>query len=267
MGGDNINRRPAFYSKDRCLSSLVEAKRMSGVPGELIFLNDGPLPSYRSTFMASAGQVVALPSVGNSRSHRTALALVDSRGWDDGDWVVLAEDDHLWLPEAFKSLAELRLAGVELVTFYNHPDYLRLPEHLRFAKRHQQQFECSGGYVWRPVRSTVMSFGARVGTLREWNWIHWLATRGPVPGDFDAWSTLCRVGSTRLIRLLVDTPSMRDGEILRRAAGRFAGRKRSTPLIFAPTTSLSTHMQLGEMADGRDWESVAISLPAIPGST
>lgn len=81
--GENRKGRPWFYSKAGALASPLNAATELP-PGDRIFVNDGEMPEPRASRIAAAGEVIEL-GLGNARSYRACIALVDSRVWDDDD--------------------------------------------------------------------------------------------------------------------------------------------------------------------------------------
>jgi hypothetical protein len=284
--GSGSKRRPRFFSKQVALeSALNAASRLPG--GDRIFVNDGAIPQPEAARMAGVGEVLTLKGVGNVQSYRTCLALVDARGWSDEDVVYFAEDDYLYTEDAFDRLVEAvgALPDVAYFTLYDHPDYYRLPLHRRFAARHSGSVQV-GDVRWRAVRSTCLTYAARVQALRTDAWAHHLCARGDVPLDFAIWSIIEGGPEYLLPRLLTPAADPNIRTLLRRHAARIVrsaawaavdrrgsedlprplGRALSRVLsrrepgrrpLFAPQPALATHMEDGMLAPGRDWASIA----------
>lgn len=254
--GENRKGRPWFYSKAGALASLLNAVTELP-PGDRIFVNDGEMPEPRASRIAAAGEVIELGGVGNARSYRACIALVDSRVWDDDDVVYFAEDDYLYLEDAFARLVEAveALPESSYFTLYDHPDYYRSRSQTRFMARHRSA-RAVGDIRWREVRSTCLTYAARVGALRSDSWAHYLCTRGPTPDDFPLWSIVEDAGCFPLHRLLKASPAPYGQSLAKHNLARLT-RGKSRHRLYAPTPSLVTHVEDAMLAPGRDWSLVA----------
>lgn len=252
--GDNGKARPAYFSKDVALATFLKAAgRVS--TSSIHFVNDGHLPHDRLLVMGQVGELETLPGVGNARSYRAALSLTDRLSWSDDDIVYFSEDDYFYIADAFVALlrAAEDLPEVDFFTLYDHPDYYNLPVHRRY--RPSRERRTIGAIHWRPVRSTCMSFAARVGALRRNAWAHLLASNGSYPMDYDLWSLQTRAAGFRLLGSMVEPWSLKDIELL-----KLVVRRKRHPVLVAPTPTLASHMQEPFLAPGVDW-----SLLASPG--
>jgi hypothetical protein len=301
--GESAKGRPSFYSKLVALTSTLRAA--AHLPdGDRIFVNDGAIPEPRASQMAAAGEILTLlGSVGNAGSYCTCVALVHSRGWADEDVVYFAEDDYLHTDDAFLRLVEAvqALPDVAYFTLYDHPDYYRLRLHRRFMARHSTSTKV-GPVTWRAVRSTCLTYAARVRALRADSWVHYLCSRGPTPRDFAIWSILEGAGYVvpRLLKPAGD-PDVRT--LLRRHVGRavrsgvwsfvdrragddmprlldpsspFADRTRmgrtfarilsrresQGSALYAAQPGFATHLEDEMLAPGRDWARIAAASKA-----
>ena len=261
---ENHKARPAFYSKRVALASFLESLARVEVVGDVHFLCDGPVSEDLVATMRARGAIVELPGLGNSGSYRRALAMLhEPPRWSDDDLVYFAEDDYLYRPEA---LAEMVTAAHEIVaasffTPYDHPDYQSTPVHQRFRRLHRKELWNVGSTRWRSVRSTTMTFGARVGPMRAAAGIHELGTRGPGPRDFETWSALQSTSPRFLVARTVGHSDALDTVSLLRALPRCFERR---DLLVAPEPSLATHLEDPWLAVGGDWEALAARLAARP---
>ena len=273
---ENGAPRPPFYSKDTALRSLLDAVRRCGdALGEVIFVNDGPgMARDRLSVMEANGVVLETPGLGNSGSYRYAMSLLATRAWSDDDLVYFVEDDYLHYEHALTELhaAAGAIASASYFTLYDYPGFHAgavgrdvFPDHAaleRYQRRHRASSWRVGERTWRAVRSTTMTFAARVGVLRNDLWFHFLATGNRVPRDDRIWDL---THSAFRRRLMIAT--FRDGGFryglrtgARGAAAVLAGRiggPSDAQLLLAPTPSLSTHLHLPFLALGVDWEAVA----------
>jgi hypothetical protein len=291
-GAENRKVRPAYYSKDLCLASLLRSLEESGVAHEIVFLNDGPIPPERLALMRSAGEVVALPPAvdapirkivmtgkggsGAARSYLAALALVEDRRWPDSDVVYLAEDDYLYRKDAFAALGAA-LEQILDASYYALYATVEIPRADVFFV---------DGKPWPSAVTTTSTFGARIGALRSDRWIHrvaWFATPRVDQSICDAyqgvrpfrWSRI--VGDVIVARRQPPEPAryrIRLGA-LQIALNLLAARSAFRPhLLVTPFTPLATHLEGPFLATGTDWEAVArdaedwlTSRAARPGGT
>jgi hypothetical protein len=102
----NTKPRPAGFSKLRSLESFLAAWPHHG---DLIFLNDGPVPSEQLQLMEPAGDVIVRAATDAMGAYWTALELALQQPWADEDLVYFGEDDYVYRPETFAALE--RAAG------------------------------------------------------------------------------------------------------------------------------------------------------------
>lgn len=266
VGRENRKRRPPYYSKLLCLGSFVRALERCPA-ADVVFLNDGEIPSDRLALMERAGEAVKLPPIPDldQRSSRlplyrslvSAFDLVDERGWPATDLVYFAEDDYLYLPESFERLLEasVQLREAAYFAFYASIIWSR----------------SKGSWVndelWHTAESTTSTFGARIGALRADRLIHRLTFR--VGGDTEVCLAFQGIRPFRwgyiFGDLLWDEPGSSrpfvaraktaGGQALTNLLATKAALRRH--LLVAPYRSLATHVELPYLATGTDWEAVA----------
>jgi hypothetical protein len=262
-GGENTKPRPVGYSKARALHSFCSSLEHVPTVGEVLFLVDGPIGVQELSDLGGIGEVARLPGVGNASSYRHVLRLVHERPWDDDDIVYVAEDDYLYRPDALVMLvaAAEQIDRAAFFTPYDHPDYYEHPSALRFARTHRGDRWRVDGIEWRSVRSTTMTFGARIGALKRATLLHVLGSRGGYPHDFDIWSaTQTWLYRARIARSMayrrnptsVAGPTISVGDGLRSIIGN-----PSRALLVAPCAPLAAHMEQGLMPRGFDWCALA----------
>ena len=260
--GENRKNRPPFYSKEVALRSFVAA--IDELPeGERIFVNDGDLPDPRRSLMESnATEMIQLDGVGNARSYRACVALTDARSWSDDDIVYFAEDDYLYAPGAFRRLAEAveQIRDGAYFTLYDHPDYYSMRAHRTFSRIRRHPEHALADVSWRQVRSTCLTYAARVGAIRRDSWVHYLCSRDRTPLDYPIWSIVEGAGGFIVPRLLKPAPRPDELGILRRHIGRLVyGHWPRNPL-YACRPGLATHLETTGLSPGRDWAGVAAAL-------
>ena len=174
-GGENLKRRPAYYSKLLALTSFVRAA--ARLPGaDVIFLNDGPVPAAHLELMERFGRVETIPGspVGMRASYWHAVTLPGRHPeWPDSDILSLNEDDYLFRPDAFVRLAAAarELPEASYFSVYGtRPNYddpavrqlYSLPHHWHPAPDH----EATGG-AWFNQPGITSTFSGRVGAFRQ----------------------------------------------------------------------------------------------------
>lgn len=255
-GGENAKGRPDWYSKLTGLQSFcraVETARAAGLGVDVVFLNDGPVPTERLDLMRRWGQPVTIQGGSNRRSYLQALALPRRRDWPAEDLVLFAEDDYLWRPDALTALAE---AGATC-----WPDY--------FAPYGSRAQDTGAPVRWVPHESTTSTFAARVGALRQDERLLVLCSLSG--GDFDHTSSLTLQGRPRFgLRDLFDHHPPAEGTPAAKALARRAylvglraavdvralRRRSRRRVLLAAEPGLATHMELSWVGPGA-WEELA----------
>lgn len=233
-GPGNRKSRPPFFDKAMCLASFLRS--VETVEGaEIVFLNDGPIPATRLKVMSSTGQVMSLPGLGNSASYRLAVSLATRSQLGHEDLVFLAEDDYLYLPDAFPALltAAQALPFVSYFSPYDHVDRYRRSDD---ADRGLSRVFVAGPRHWRTVESTCMTYLARLGALRRDSWIHRAGSRNISPRDRMIWRAVQRIGRYRILPRAGAGPPHR---------------------LVSALPALATHLEDGQLAPMIDWADVA----------
>jgi hypothetical protein len=75
VGAENRKQRPPGYSKPTCLRSFLRARDACASTGELLFLNDGPIPPDLVAAMQRAGEIVARAGLELHGSYWAAIDL------------------------------------------------------------------------------------------------------------------------------------------------------------------------------------------------
>jgi hypothetical protein len=277
-GGENAKGRPTFYSKIVALVSLVRAVAELDVAGDIVFLNDGPIPAERLAVMKRSGEVLARSQMGMKGSMRAALALPAERGWADDDLVWLAEDDYLYVPSAIAGLAEAAVVFPDASYFGlyasighrppeggTQPDYAPVPSAWRDGEPVLVR-----GHPWRRALSTTSTFGARVGPLEEdrrmmraamWVGGAWDHTTCLIYQGFQPYplASVARFGRettglkdwARHAAISVARVGLNGYQVARARVGA------SDRLLIASDPALATHMESGRLSLGTDWSAVA----------
>jgi hypothetical protein len=274
-GGENSKGRPDFYSKRLALASMVRAFAAVSKPSEIIYLNDGPIPTDRLSIMEQTGEIIAASNLGNVGSIRTALRLPTARAWSPEDLVWFAEDDYLYHPNGLKSLCQAaNLCGrADYFGLYalignrmpngNSPEDMRVPEQWK-----PENPEFIEGVTWRKALSTTSTFGARVQTVEADRRMMFAAMR--CGGAFDHSKCLAYQGFTpyppwylaNSIRAAEGSAGVARAAIVAFIRATFnvyaaTRRKSARRVLIASDPSLATHLESAFMADGSDWKACA----------
>jgi hypothetical protein len=244
--------------------------------GDVTFLNDGPgMPGHRLAVMESAGDVIATPGLGNGGSYRFALSILGASLWADDDLVYLVEDDYFHRPNALTELARAAdsIRDVPYFTLYDYPGFYEPTAHIvrtadrraqaSFTARHGAQSWKVGSTEWRAVRSTTMTYGARVGALKRDLWIHELGASLETPRDGQIWDmTRSQIRQGLILSYFLyannrSTASRMTKMALHRFRQHVRNRKSEGGLLVAPRPSLSTHLHLPFLAPNVDWHAEA----------
>jgi hypothetical protein len=267
-GKVNSKPRPDGFSKHRSLESFLTAWPGDG---DLIFLNDGPVPSEQLALMEAAGEVIVRAATDAMGAYWTALELALEQPWADDDLVYFGEDDYLYRPDTFAALA----AAAEALPRADHfapyatightmPNGEPLHEGLRRPRLHGETLAVLDGVSWHHATSHTVSFAIRVGALRADRALHLLALRAGGAWDH----SMCLACQGRLpftARELLDplpgAPLGRRAKVTawRLAMSAVALRRRAggAHVIAAPRPALASHMEVGLTATGTAWEPLA----------
>ena len=282
VGSENRKNRPAFYDKTTSLASLLRAAENVGVPTELVFVNDGPIPTGRLGLMASAGEVTHVACGSNRASLRRVLKMPRERGWASGDLVWFAEDDYLYTADALANVvkAAQELPDADYFALYGELRYDRdavrgAPTFVSDLRSHGDRDAVALGRArWYRAASTTSTFGARVRTLLADE--RFLRTTPFVGGAFDH-ATFLALAGYRPFRLSQlggqplppgqASPTKRaarravlTGSRLALNAAALARPEKARRIVVAPDPELATHMEEGMLAPGTDWAAETASV-------
>ena len=277
-GGENLKNRPAFYSKDVALASLLRAVDIADVQTELLFLNDGPIPQYRLGVMEGAGESVSVQCGSNRRSYGVAIRLPGQRSWDPTDLVWLSEDDYLYSPDALAELVTgaTQMPAADYFALYCDLEITnvagRRPEIVRQQPYHEVSSPTGdlARRSWYRAAASTSTFGGRVAAMREdermlrlcsysggaWDRASCLTYQGFQPYP---WANLWRDGAAesrlRMARGIRTTARgvVRAGLNVTALARRPRQRRR----LAAVGPNPITHMELPYLASGTPWSAIA----------
>ncbi|MEZ0163151.1 hypothetical protein AB2L27_00055 [Kineococcus sp. LSe6-4] len=267
-GGENAKGRPSWYSKSLALDSFLRSVREAGAAGDavdVVFLNDGPVPSERLAPMREHGTVRAITGGSNRASYLSGLALAARSDWADEDVVLFAEDDYLWRPDALVCLLRAaRQRRADYLAPYGvgtHDDIDgRVPVWRRPRAGRGEEAIPADVVRWVPHQSTTSTFAVRLGALRQDHRLLVLCCLSG--GDFDHTSLLAVQGVPRFtLRDLVthhpgasSNPAVRAARAVYLTAFRGAvdvaslRRPSRRRRLVAADPAVCTHMEQGWLA-------------------
>ncbi|CAO5170702.1 Glycosyl transferase family 2 [Frankia sp. AiPs1] len=283
VGTENSKNRPAFYSKQLALASLLRAVERVSIPTTIHFVNDGPMPTDRLSMMADAGEVVPVTCGSNRSSYRHVLRMPRLRRWAADDLVWLAEDDYLYTENSLSALVSAAQArpDVEYFTLYSTLRFVASSTRRRPEVEHSDGSEIGlprfDGVPWARAATTTSTFGVRVGTLAQDERL--LRTIPFVGGAFDRATCLTLQGYQpfQLSQLGGEPPAVEPSSILTRFvrgaaltgvratvnAVALTRPQRRWRTMLVPEPSLACHLELGgAMVAGHDWEAEAAAVSA-----
>lgn len=175
-GGDNAKPRPPFYSKVLALASLIRVAQELTPAGELVFINDGPMPAERLSIMEAWGEVRSVRRGGSDQaSYREMLTDERHRGGVSDEVIWLAEDDYLYVPGALGHLVAGAAAQPDIGYFSMYGS--RAVDRVRSGRRRvlhpepgadgQDHITEVGDIAWFHATSTASTFGIRRSVLEE----------------------------------------------------------------------------------------------------
>jgi hypothetical protein len=268
-GKVNSKPRPHGFSKHRSLESFLTA--WAG-DGDLIFLNDGPVPSEQLELMEAAGEVIVRAATDAMGAYWTALELALEQPWADDDLVYFGEDDYLYRPETFAAIkrAAEQLPDVDHFAPYatighTMPNGEPLHAGLKRPRRRARELAQIDGVAWYAATSHTVSYAIRVRALRADRTLHRLTLKAS--GAWDHTMCLaCQGIVPYTARELVEPLHAPTGA----SAGRRAkivvwrvvlsalavARRRDPHVIAAPSPALASHMEIGLTAQQLEVQNV-----------
>ncbi|MBL7495999.1 hypothetical protein I6A84_14075 [Frankia sp. CNm7] len=280
VGSENTKNRPEFYSKTLALASLLRAVENVGIPTQVVFANDGPIPEERLSMMSGAGEVLPIRCGSNRSSYRYVLRLPRTRGWAHDDLVWFAEDDYLYSADALSGVvaAAEKLPEADYFTVYSElrfaADATRRRPTIASASRADGDEEAVsiGRARWYHAVSSTSTYGAWVHTILADERL--LRTTPFVGGAFDHATCMAYQGYRPFgLSELGGEPLDPDEQAptVKRAARRvaltgvrgalnvvaLARPEYSRRVLVAPDPDLATHLEAGHLAPGTDWAAEA----------
>ncbi len=255
-----VSRDPIFGFKDKLalvrLNLETFRESLGGLKIKMWVLLDNCPRAYeelvRSLFPDHALEVIQLGGEGNGATFRRQIDILASQS--DADLVYFAEDDYLYLPGAIERGVKFfrNHPDAEFITLYDHAD-----NYTKYIHRLRLPPIIEDGCQWRAVASTCLTFMARRTALAETAEVFRTFAAGN--SDLAIWLSLTKRGVLNpwsFIRSLGDGLFVAASHAL---AWRYAGRqillgKRRT--LWVPAASLATHMEIGGLAPGVDWDGI-----------
>ena len=249
--------KPAVFADDKfrlsemCLQSFKRS--LGGMRVKMFVLLDSCPAEYTALFTSRWTETDLVlchyEKLGNARSYLEQMRLL--RQQSDASLVYFAEDDYLYVPDAFPDAIAFMNANrdVEFCTPYDDPGYYSLELHAgRWpARRH-------GSRTWTSRLSTTMTFMARKQALEDA--LPTLTSYGLGNSDLGMWMALTRRKAYRYLQVQRWKREQPFWAISAGRAWRFCRRQLllgRRHVLWAPTPTIATHMVKGLEAAGVNW--------------
>ncbi len=92
-GRENTKPRPSSYTKCLALASFIRSVDRCHEVGNVVFVNDGPIPRGTLEMMGGAGEILDRTGLNLTCSYREAITLPVTRGWPERRGVHLSPAD------------------------------------------------------------------------------------------------------------------------------------------------------------------------------
>jgi hypothetical protein len=274
--GTNLKSRPAWSSRVVSLRSLRHAQQGAGVPSKVTFVADGGLPREIEA-MVDGDEVVTIRGGNAASSLRRCIdtAVRQARSDDEETIYWFAEDDYLYRPGAFASLAEAS-------SIIQAADYfaLHVADGTAWHQAHRSQPDLVvppleagevevDGSRWHRVRGTTSTFGVRRSALLADARLLKLGSMAGAPFDGATWHSLQGATPYSWRHLLHDLEPGRSPRGLAKVvakpvmravvnvATRRAGRIR---VLVGPVQDQAMHLEEGVVPPDEGWEEYAREL-------
>jgi len=234
-----------------CLRSFVHS--LGPLRVKVWAILDGCPEEYRALFLRYIAPqdlvLVETNRIGNRATYAKQLEILLSQ--NDAEFVYLAEDDYLYLPDRFPLLLTLLRDGhgVDFVTPYDHPDCYSVDLH-----REAQWVTFFGGHHWHTASSACLTFLARKSTLANYEPVFRTYCRRN--DDCAMWLSLTK---RRVFNPLAILQYFARKEPYRRIPAKawlFCWRQilfGKQAKLWTPIPGFATHLSAGSLAPGFDW--------------
>jgi hypothetical protein len=268
-GPENAKNRPPYHAKRASLLSLLRALGPVET-GEVVFVNNGPIPGDRLAVMREAGRIDPRDGLHLHESYWAALDV--ALALPDGDLVLFAEDDHLYRAGALAAVvaAARALPAVDYFAPYGStvsamPNGEPLSPDLRVPRAGEEPMAPG----WCRGVSHTSSFAVRVGALRRDERLHRIAPRCGGAWDhavalaYQGLLPYTARGMLAPLRIPGLAPSRRAKVMIwRTLLSAEAMLRRRAPRLAVARPPLSTHVESGVLAVGTDWAAEAAAAVA-----
>jgi hypothetical protein len=174
-GVDNGKQRPAYYSKELALASVLRSVAAMDPAPTLSFVNDGEIPATRLSVMEGHGEVTSVRGGSNRTSYRAMIAREAARAGSGDELLWFAEDDYLYHPDSLPSLvaAAAAIPHADYFAMYGWKCLDTSTSRLRPTQRSQPGAAADphavvvGGRTWFRAMKTTSTFGVRRAALRQ----------------------------------------------------------------------------------------------------
>lgn len=156
--------RPDWFDKKKCFKSFHDSFNRESIEITVIF--DGneshELVQYISKFKVK--NIIYLNEVGNKESLIQTYNLMNRA---DSEYVVIFEDDYLWLPNSYEVLMDglIKFGNSGTISLYNHPDRVFRNDDITLGK----DYILAGNYCyWRTAESNTATFAIKTELFKKY---------------------------------------------------------------------------------------------------
>lgn len=249
--GGFVNKLQLFQVSLRSLRNFAQGVRVN-----FVILMDGCGKDFEELVLFElSGLNVEFEYYSSIGNVGTFLRQIDlATRYPDDEYVLLAEDDYLWIPGGLVKILDSGLLNNGFITPYDHPDYYTRPEHMMT----KGCCVCSAGMKWSTQVSTCLTFMGKAGLIKRHR-RHFFSYQFGIT-DHALWIVITGLRPD-LIRY--DGWNLSKLKLMIKVMYCFVyggARWRLNTKLYSPAPSLATHMERAYIAPGVDWEAELLRL-------
>jgi hypothetical protein len=256
-----ISKEPFVYPSDKfklselCLRSFRES--LGDLRVKMHVLLDTCPQEYEELFRRYFSEenlhFERLHMAGNEMTYRRQLEILTQQ--TDSEYVYLAEDDYLYVPDQFPEMIRFMKShdDVDFISPFDHLDYYTLALH-----KHKNEIRTAGRRHWRTANSTTLTFLTTRKVLKEAKQI--LTTFATGNWDASIFLSLTKKNLVSPRHYLEYTRQAVHGDaFMLKIMGKtwIYGWKqillRRRFKLWVPTPAIATHLQYNTLAPAVDW--------------
>lgn len=259
-----VSKTPLIFPDNKfllvktCLQSFISSVRALKVRYFIIL--DGCPPSYTAIIEellpAADTTIIHTPAIGNQLTFRMQVELLLQQ--NDAPLVYFAEDDYLYLPDAFAKMVALMntCKEADFVSCYLHPDTFTHPIH-----RHRKKIIQAAGHQWMSDSSTCLTFLTTKKILQETKDV--LLTFSKGNNDCAMWLVLTKTFVLNPFAYLRFFFTHQESFSIMKMAVKYSFRYfffRRRYRLLVPVPAIGTHLEKDLVSPNIDWQKVSEAL-------